>query len=106
MNLHERWTLCGSRLRMDLGEEVFGSWFGGLKLEGIDDRHARFTVPTRFLKSWIESHYVDRILAALNSEIGGISGLVIGVRSSTRAPVGEIGPVVIRDCGRSELPSI
>ena len=42
-------------------------------------------MPTRFLKSWIESHYLDRILAALNSEIGGIADLTIAVRSSTRA---------------------
>jgi chromosomal replication initiator protein len=105
--LDEPWKRCGSRLRAELGEDIFTSWFGRLELEGVANKHARFTVPTRFLKSWIESHYVDRILAALNSEIGGISGLVIGVRSSTRTPAGgEIGPVVIRDSGRSEPPSI
>jgi chromosomal replication initiator protein len=81
--LEEPWKRCGARLRAELGEAVFSSWFGRLDLESIANRQARFTVPTRFLKSWIESHYLDRIRAALNSEIGDIAELVVAVRSST-----------------------
>ena len=57
-------------------------------------------MPTRFLKSWIESHYLDRILAALNSEIGGIADLTITVRSSTRAPTCGAGPAPTRESSR------
>jgi len=35
-------------------------------------------VPTRFLKSWIEAHYSDRLLTALEAEIGGIASISIG----------------------------
>ena len=84
--LDEPWKRCVSRLRAELGEDVFSSWFGRLELESVVNRQARFTVPTRFLKSWIESHYLDRIRAALDGEIGDIAELVIGVRSSTCAP--------------------
>ena len=73
--LEEAWKRCCSRLRAELGEDIFTSWFGRLELETAVDGRACFTVPTRFLKSWIESHYLDRILAALNSEIGGIADL-------------------------------
>ena len=66
--IEESWKRCGARLRAELGEDIFSSWFGRLELEGVVDRQARFTVPTRFLKSWIESHYLDRILAALNAK--------------------------------------
>ncbi len=86
-SLEESWKRCGSRLRAELGEDVFSSWFGRLELEGVANRHARFTVPTRFLKSWIESHYLDRILATLNGEIGEIAGLTLAVRSSTQSPL-------------------
>jgi chromosomal replication initiator protein len=82
-SLEEPWKRCGARLRAELGEDVFTSWFGRLDLESVANRQARFTVPTRFLKSWIESHYLDRIRAALNSEIGDIAELVVAVRSST-----------------------
>jgi chromosomal replication initiator protein len=98
-NIQQAWKRCGARLRAELGEAVFSSWFGSLELEGVANRQARFTVPTRFLKSWIESHYLDRILAALNNEIGDIAGLALAVRSSTHAAP---APVVVRRAGPSE----
>jgi chromosomal replication initiator protein len=91
-SLEESWKRCGSRLRAELGEDIFNSWFGRLELEAVADGRASFTVPTRFLKSWIESHYLDRILAALNSEIGGIVEVTIAMRSSTRGPACGAGP--------------
>ena len=83
----ESWRRCCRRLRAELGENVFTSWFGRLKLDAIEDGHAHFSVPTRFLKSWIEAHYSDRILAALEAEIGGVASVVIGLRSSMGASV-------------------
>ena len=84
--LEEPWKRCAARLRAELGEDIFTSWFGRLELESVVHGQARFTVPTRFLKSWIESHYLDRIRAALDSEIGDVVDLVVAVRSSTCAP--------------------
>ena len=79
------WRRCCVRLRTELGEDIFNSWFGGLEIEAVASGVAKFTVATRFLKSWIESHYRDRILAALRSEIGAVYGLNITVRSSSRS---------------------
>jgi chromosomal replication initiator protein len=105
--LEEPWKRCGSRLRAELGEDIFTSWFGRLELEMVSDGLAKFTVPTRFLKSWIESHYLDRILAALNGEIGGIAGVSIAVRSSTRAPgVGAPGRLLLREPRQAEFGAV
>ena len=82
-NLDDAWQRCRVSLRAELGEDIFMSWFGRLALEAIADRKANFTVPTRFLKSWIETHYVDRILAVLNPEFGKLRGLTVEVRSTT-----------------------
>jgi chromosomal replication initiator protein len=100
-SLEESWKRCGSRLRAELGEDIFSSWFGRLELEAIANGQARFTVPTRFLKSWIESHYLDRIMTALNGEIGGIAGLALAVRSSTRPPCAAPGSAPVRDSARA-----
>jgi chromosomal replication initiator protein len=100
-SLEESWKRCGSRLRAELGEDVFSSWFGRLELEAVANRHARFTVPTRFLKSWIESHYIDRILATLNGEIGEIAGLTLAVRSSTQSPLAA-PPAAVRRAAPGE----
>jgi chromosomal replication initiator protein len=83
----ESWRRCCRRLRVELGENVFTSWFGRLKLDSIEAGRAQFSVPTRFLKSWIEAHYSDRILAALEAEIGGVASVAIGLRSSMGASV-------------------
>ena len=80
------WRRCCVRLRAELGEDIFNSWFGGLEIESVTGGVAKFTIATRFLKSWIESHYRDRILAALRGEIGAVYGLNITVRSSARPP--------------------
>ena len=58
----EAWARVKRRLRAELGEDVFTSWFGRLELDSIYLGVARLTVPTRFLKSWIEVHYADRVL--------------------------------------------
>ncbi len=87
--MEEIWTKCSQRLRSELGEEVYSSWFGSLKLEAVSAGRASFTISTRFLKSWVESHYQDRIVSALNSEVGGVAAIQIAVRANgvaLRAP--------------------
>ena len=85
-DVDDSWRRCCRRLRAELGENVFTSWFGRLTLDSIEAGRAHFSVPTRFLKSWIEAHYSDRILAALEAEIGGVASIAIALRSSMGAP--------------------
>ncbi|PIK69802.1 chromosomal replication initiation protein DnaA, partial [Methylobacterium frigidaeris] len=76
------WQRVKRRLRAELGEDVFASWFARLELQEVSGGVARLTVPTRFLKSWIESHYLDRVLATFRSEADGIESLEVGVRGA------------------------
>jgi chromosomal replication initiator protein len=80
----EAWIRIRRRLRVELGEEVFSSWFGCLELDALSDQDVYLSVPTKFLKSWIQSNYVDRILPTLASEFPAIKRVSINVRSSTR----------------------
>jgi len=64
----EAWGRVKRRLRAELGEDVFTSWFARLGLEAVVDGCARLSVPTRFLKSWTEAHYADRVLTADRGE--------------------------------------
>jgi chromosomal replication initiator protein len=75
------------RLRAELGEDVFTSWFARLELDTVIDGCARLTVPTRFLKSWIEAHYADRVLAIYRSELSDVQRIAVAVRGApTREP--------------------
>ncbi len=87
------WTRASARLRGELGEAVYGSWFGRLELDGVANGVAQLSVPTRFLKSWIQSHYVDRILAALSAEAPEVASVVIEVRTGLRTPRPRPSPV-------------
>ena len=79
----EAWLRMKRRLRAELGEDVFTSWFGRLELDNVDAGIARLTVPTRFLKSWIESHYTDRVLTLFACECPDIKGIELAVRGSS-----------------------
>jgi chromosomal replication initiator protein len=82
----EAWARICRRLRAELGEDVFTSWFGRLELDRLAEPVVYLSVPTKFLKSWIQSHYTDRLLAALGTEFSGIKQIIIDVRSSSRQP--------------------
>ena len=64
----EAWRRCCDRLRAEVGDAVFNSWFGSLTLESVGSGQARLSVPTRFLKSWIVTHYAGHVASALNAE--------------------------------------
>jgi chromosomal replication initiator protein len=90
-SLAEAWRRGCERLRTEVGDDVFNSWFGRLTLESVASGQARLSVPTRFLKSWIDTHYVGRLAAALNAEVGPVAQVLIFVRScalSEMAPKG------------------
>src|SRR5215210_8632521 len=92
----ETWSRVKRRLRAELGEDVFASWFARLELDAVSDGCARLTVPTRFLKSWIEAHYADRVLATYRAEAPAVERISVGVRGtpardgdSRKPPVGS-----------------
>ena len=64
----ERWLRVKQRLRAEVGEEVFKSWFAAMDLCAVDGEMVRLSVPTRFLKSWVQSHYADKLLACWKAE--------------------------------------
>ncbi|HEY5225826.1 MAG TPA: chromosomal replication initiator protein DnaA [Methylovirgula sp.] len=78
------WTSICRRLRAELGEAIFGSWFVRLELEVLADETARLSVPTKFLKSWIQAHYAEKLLSAIRTEFGNVKHIIISVRSSSR----------------------
>ena len=79
-----RWERVRQRLRVELGDAVYNSWFTRLELDRIENRSLHLTVPTRFLKSWVQSHYAPRIKSRVVTEFKTIESVLIEVRSSAR----------------------
>jgi chromosomal replication initiator protein len=69
-----------ARLRAQVGEDVFNSWFARLELEEIVDDRVLMRVPTRFLCSWIQSNYADKLLTVFKTEISTLERVQLTVR--------------------------
>src|SRR6187431_877001 len=78
----ERWKRVKERLRAEVGEDIYLSWFARMDLERIDERAAHLSVPTRFLKSWIQSHYTERVLACWQAQEEKVTRVELIVRSA------------------------
>ncbi len=73
-----------ARLKAQVGADVFASWFGRLKLHSMSKSVVRLSVPTTFLKSWINNRYLDLIASLFQQEDAEILKVEILVRSATR----------------------
>src|SRR5262249_9485012 len=78
----ESWSRVKERLRAEVGDDVYSSWFARMDLEAIEEGAVRLSVPTRFLKSWIQSHYAERVLACWQAQESAVTRVELIVRSA------------------------
>ncbi len=81
----DAWARVKGRLKAELGDEVFSCWFAGMNLEAVEGGTVLLSVPSRFLKSWIATHYRDKLTALWQSESGTVRKIEVTVRSAMRA---------------------
>ena len=79
-----KWDKVRKRLRAELGEDVFNSWFARVELDELSAGLVRLSVPTLFLKGWIKSHYSERLVALWREEVPGVRRVDVCLRSALR----------------------
>jgi chromosomal replication initiator protein len=82
----QTWTRVRERLRAEVGDDVYLSWFARMELESSEGETVKLSVPTRFLKSWIQSHYAEKVLTCWQSENPGFARIELIVRSTMLRP--------------------
>jgi len=108
----EAWQRVKQRLRAELGEDVFNSWFGRAEFDDADKSTVYVSVPTRFLKSWIASHYIERLITLWQEERPGTVQVEIIARGSVRTkapstplqPPSEVAPTVAAPIAAPAVP--
>ncbi len=80
-DLKQKWDRVAQRLRAELGEDLYSSWFARMELEECQQGRLAVSVPTRFLKSWIENHYLSRLQKTGESELGHLDAVQVRVRT-------------------------
>ncbi len=88
--LSQRWQRIAQRLRAELGDDLYTSWFARVEPEDLAEGRLSVSVPTRFLRSWIEAHYAARLQQASEAELGHLDSVQIHVR--THRPVSRPMP--------------
>ncbi len=84
-NLKDQWGLVLKKLNSEYGNEVFNSWIKNITIKNLDEDVLNFTVPTRFIRDWITSHYLDKIIYFLNQENSQIKRVKISIDNSLSA---------------------
>jgi chromosomal replication initiator protein len=84
MEAEQRFERIKVQLKARLGSEVYSSWFGRMKLAEASKGIVRISVPTAFLRSWINGHYLDVISELWKQEDPEILKIDIIVRTATR----------------------
>ena len=59
------WTSIQSELKLKLGTEVYESWIKKINLVEEFNNYILLAVPTRFIRDWIASRYLDQILKTI-----------------------------------------
>lgn len=67
-------------LKSRLGEVVFSSWFKSIAFESFDGRLIKVSVPTKFLRTWIQEHYADALLESAQYEFIGAERIEVVFR--------------------------
>lgn len=67
-------------LRAQLGEDIFTSWFNAMEFESFDGSTVQVSVPVKFLKNWIQSHYEDALLGCCRAEFKGAERVEVLLR--------------------------
>ncbi|MFB2549904.1 chromosomal replication initiator protein DnaA [Ensifer soli] len=73
-----------ARLKAQVGPDVYASWFARLKLHSASRSAVRLSVPTTFLKSWINNRYLDIITGLFQEEDAAILKVEVVVRTAAR----------------------
>ena len=81
----ELWNRVRARIKTAVGVDVFTSWFASLELEEIVDEVVHLSAPTRFLCSWVQSNYLERILEAFRQDIPEIGRIQVTLRVNGQA---------------------
>ncbi len=59
--IQDLWSAVHSDMRQEFGEAIFRSWLKPLTLRAYYHGTMEVSVPTRFMRDWIQTHYAERI---------------------------------------------
>ena len=68
--LKTQWRSVAESLRAEIGESAWRSWLKPLVVVGESDEGLCLAVKTRFMRDWVQNHYLGRIKALWTAQAG------------------------------------
>ena len=83
--ISQAWTRVQQQLHAEFGEKTYRSWLRPLDLADFDLYRLRLSVPSRFVRDWVQANYAQRLLTLWQSEVAALRSVEIIVRTPERA---------------------
>lgn len=88
----QRWARVRGILRSEVGDAAYRSWLKPLTLVSVEDGKVRISVPTRFMRDWVMSHYGERLRDLWMDENPDVDSVDVFVQApSVRRVVRPVG---------------
>jgi chromosomal replication initiator protein len=88
---HDIWNAIAGRLRDNLPETAYDTWFGQARPHSFDGGRLVVEVPNDFTRDWIEGHFLELVTAAAAGESAN-TGAVVTFAVSERPSARPSGP--------------
>lgn len=82
--VQEVWARVQEQLRNELGDSTFRSWLKPLEVADFDTYRVRLSVPSRFVRDWVQANYMGRISKLWCEEVDTLEAVEIIVRAAER----------------------
>lgn len=74
-----RFSQVKALLQKEFGETAFRSWIAPIDAVSCASGTLNLSVPTRFIRDWVKSHYADRIRSLWTQHFGAVARVEIGI---------------------------
>ncbi len=82
--LAAQWASVRGKLQNEVGDVEYRAWLRQMTLVGLDGDEITITLPSRFLRDWVRSHYGDRLTALWQAENRRVRRVEIRVGGRTQ----------------------
>jgi chromosomal replication initiator protein len=103
----DAWSVVYAAMRNEFGEAVYRSWLKPMALQAYYQGTMEISVPTRFMRDWIQTHYQDQILKLCQKQDETIERLqfVVQVQNQIQKPDADEKPESTQNTTRSNQNS-
>ncbi|EME70630.1 chromosomal replication initiation protein, partial [Paramagnetospirillum caucaseum] len=77
------------RLKDEVGDAAYRSWLRPITLHGMSDGAVKLSLPTRFMRDWVNTHYAERIRTLWGAENPAIRNVEIVVEAARAVSVAQ-----------------